>query len=446
MRIQILKKGLVPVLAVLVILTGCGLTAPEKAKSFPTEKNELIFQVEMQNSDTIASLEDQYKGEVVALLPEDGLAILTSNASSHIQQQNILLEQNIDAVVLPTEGSLQGSGVFGGGVFGGGVFGGGVFGGGVNSSYLVHNQDAWNQIELFDAHRFTTRLGQNVKVAVVDTGADVNHKLLDGSFSPSNEWKDYIDADFDPSDELGGNFSGHGTAVSGIILQVAPNAEILPIRILDIDGTGDMDDLISAIIHAVNNNADIINLSLGSLSNSSVLKSAIQYAKKQGIYVVAAAGNENKNKANFPARYSSWKDYESHIFGVGSVDSRYNRSSFSNYGVGAVMSAPGEAIQTTYPGDMFVNATGTSFATPIVAGGVALLLAEKSSVDVKSVLSGSLRFPTTNVEGTVSMKLLLESVVPISPVVTNPSLKPDEVLVDPNDVKTIDGDPIILTP
>ena len=422
MGIQTIRSCLLIVFTTLIILTGCGVTVEQQNSPFPKEKNDLIFQVEIEASDTIKIIEDRYKGTMIAWIPEDGVAILTGNASKQLAQQNVLTESNIDAVSVPDSDEVAGSsnfgsgnfgsGNFGSGNFGSGNFGSGNFGSGVNVGYLTHNETAWDQVELFDAHKISKNLGQGIKVAVLDTGVDTNHNLLTTNFSSANEWRDYVDSDFNPADELGGRLSGHGTAVTGIVLQVAPKSTVLPIRVLDIDGTGDMDALVSGIMHSVSAGADVINLSLGSFTSSSVLNTAIQYAKKQGVYVIAAAGNQGANKSNFPARMSNWKDYKSHLIGVGSVDGRYNRSKFSNYG-GFLHSAPGEGVQTTYPGDRFVNATGTSFSTPIVAGGIALLLSENSSAVIRTEIDDSLRFPSTHVQGTVSVKLLLDTVLTI---------------------------------
>ena len=106
-------------------------------------------------------------------------------------------------------------------------------------------------------------LGEGVKVAVIDTGIDLDHPGFAGRLAPAGEWRDYVDGDDFPMDEPGGAGFGHGTAVAGIIVQVAPNATILPIRVLAPDGRGDVDDVVTAIDHAITVGAQVINLSLG---------------------------------------------------------------------------------------------------------------------------------------------------------------------------------------
>ncbi|MEZ4606323.1 MAG: S8 family serine peptidase [Deinococcales bacterium] len=86
-----------------------------------------------------------------------------------------------------------------------------------------------------------------MKVAVIDTGVDLSHPMLSGKLAPSTEWWDYVDNDNSPQDVSGGEGYGHGTVVSTLILQVAPQATILPLRVLASNGLGDLDDVAAAI-------------------------------------------------------------------------------------------------------------------------------------------------------------------------------------------------------
>lgn len=425
MGIKQFAKSLIYLLGIILVLTGCGtttLTQPSNSAVEPTsERHDLVFEVEISNQDKIEDIEAAYKAQVVVWQEEAGFAILAGSEGEHLAQQNVLAESNRNVISSPTlHDIVNASGV--GGVFGSssaygsgsGVFGAGnsafggssSFGSGVNSQHLTHNKGIWNQIELFSGHQATeNNLGRGVRIAVIDTGVDLDHSLIKGSLSISKRWADFVDGDRIPEDDAGGVLYGHGTAVTGIILQVAPQAEIIPIRVLRPDGTGDLSNVASAIDHAIRMDANIINLSLGSHSDSSIMKTMLAYAKAMGVYVVAATGNQGQNSVNYPARYSSLSRFQGNVFGVGSVDINGQRSKFSNYGSGLDFYAPGEDVQTTFPEELWINASGTSFATPVVAGEIALLLAENLDADVANKLSNSI---VGNSFGILNARVLLE--------------------------------------
>jgi thermitase len=177
-----------------------------------------------------------------------------------------------------------------------------------------------------------------------------------------------------PQDEF-----GHGTAISGIIAAnidnqmgiagIAPNVDILPLRVLNSQGIGIYSDVAAAIIYATDNGAKIINLSLGGVNASSLLQSAVSYATSRGVMVIAAAGNSGVEGALYPAAYPE-------VIAVGAVDSTLQRSSFSNYGPQVDIYAPGRDILATGKDGNYVRVTGTSFAAPHVAGVAALELAQ----------------------------------------------------------------------
>jgi hypothetical protein len=195
--------------------------------------------------------------------------------------------------------------------------------------------------------------------------------------APSSEWKDFVGGDANLQEVSGGNAYGHGTAVAGIILQVAPKAKILPIRALRPDGSGDVATIAAAIDWAVQKNARIINLSLGTNLDVSALKTAVDYATSMNIYVVASAGNEgNGNSITYPAAYASAGTYSRYLVSVGSTTATSVMSSFSNRSPALEVAAPGEQIFSAYPGNQVAHATGTSFAAPIVSGLLALLAYE----------------------------------------------------------------------
>jgi subtilisin family serine protease len=243
---------------------------------------------------------------------------------------------------------------------------------------LRSRQWGLDMIEADAAHATSTGVGATV--AVIDTGAQLEHPDLAGRLIPGY---DYIDQDGTPQDG-----QGHGTHVAGIIAanadngigvdSVAPGARVLVIRVLDNNGNGTVDDVSAAVDYAVGRGVDVINLSLGSelpLSGSDPgLDAALNRALDRGIVVAAAAGNNGLPVCEQPSG-------QGRLLCVGSVDRRGSRSFFSDYGSGLGLTAPGgstlpfadEDILSTYPPSGYAELAGTSQAAPHVAGVAALL-------------------------------------------------------------------------
>lgn len=161
---------------------------------------------------------------------------------------------------------------------------------------------------------------------------------------------------------------GHGTEVVGVIHLVAPTAKILPLKAFHADGTGYLSDIIHALYYAVQNQANVINMSFDFTSSSKELSRAISYANSKSIILVASAGNDGKQESVYPASLNN-------VMGVASTSDFDTRSTFSNYGSQVVwVAAPGEQIVTTYPFGSYAASSGTSFSAPFVSGGMSLLL------------------------------------------------------------------------
>jgi thermitase len=209
-----------------------------------------------------------------------------------------------------------------------------------------------------------------VTVAVIDSGICLDHPDLAGRIVSG--W-DFVQDDNQPQDEF-----GHGCGVAGIIAAnvnngigvagVAPNARLMPLRVLDGLGMGSSSDVAAAIVYAADSGAQIINLSLGGPTTSSLLEEAVNYAASRGVTIVASAGNQGVEAALYPAAYPA-------AIAVGSVDQSLQRSSFSNYGWQLDLMAPGRDIFTTDINGDYTTMTGTSFAAPEVAGAAALMMA-----------------------------------------------------------------------
>ncbi|MGH9776051.1 MAG: S8 family peptidase [Candidatus Acidiferrales bacterium] len=161
---------------------------------------------------------------------------------------------------------------------------------------------------------------------------------------------------------------GHGTMVLGVVHLVAPTAMLMPLKAFRSDGTGYTSDIVRAIYFAVQNHANVINMSFDFTSFSGELSKAISNAEKSGLICVASAGNDGKAEVVYPAGLSG-------VMGVASTNDLDERSSYSNYGPQVVwVAAPGENIVSTFPYDTYASSSGTSFSAPLVSGTAALLL------------------------------------------------------------------------
>jgi thermitase len=207
-------------------------------------------------------------------------------------------------------------------------------------------------------------------VAVLDTGVEHTHPDLDGQLITGY---DFVNDDADPSDD-----NGHGTAMTGIIAARANNgigvagiasaSQVLPIKVLDANGSGLYSTIATGIIYAADHGARVVNLSLAGTSSSDVLQSAVDYARAHDAIVVAAAGNSGKDAPTYPAALDG-------VVAVAATDQNERRAYFSNYGSWVSLSAPGVNVITTSVDGDYVGATGTSPATALTSGAFALLLA-----------------------------------------------------------------------
>lgn len=211
--------------------------------------------------------------------------------------------------------------------------------------------------------------GEGTKIAVLDSGCDLDHPDLAQNLLPGIN---FVNLNKSPEDGC-----GHGTHSTGIIVAenndigmigVAPKAKVIPIKVLDDKGSGEMENIVKGIRWAVDNGADIISMSLGCPRPIQNVRKAIQYAESKGIPVFCAAGNAGKtNELFYPANYKE-------TIAVGSIDSTLMRSSFSNTGENLDFMAPGGKIFSTIPDNWYGYMSGTSMACPFVTGIAALCL------------------------------------------------------------------------
>jgi thermitase len=248
---------------------------------------------------------------------------------------------------------------------------------------LPQNTGKWQQINLQQAQQLATNLGAGIKVAVIDSGIDLAHPALKGGLVAATEMKDYVGNDAVPQEEgvLGKGAYGHGTSVAAIVLQIAPKAKILPLRVLGPDGSGDVINVAAAINYAVSKGAKIINLSLGSDVRSDAVATAINAATAKGVYVISSSGNTANQSITYPA-YDAALTTTAGLYSlsVGSVNSSDVKSTFSTYGVSLELVGPGEMVYGPVPGKRLGAWSGTSMAAPMAAGALALALGENVPV------------------------------------------------------------------
>lgn len=212
--------------------------------------------------------------------------------------------------------------------------------------------------------------GENVKVAILDTGVDNTHPDLVDNIKDGMNFTGGDSSDF--SDQ-----QGHGTHVAGIIagvdneegiVGVAPKAELYIGKVLGGNGSGSIEGICEGILWAVMNKVDIISMSLGCTEDpGDMLQRAIKYAYDNGVVIVAASGNESSH-VGWPAVYEE-------VIAVGAIDDQKHVAGFSNYGTQVDVVAPGVEILSTYPVRQYARLSGTSMATPVVSGAIALLIA-----------------------------------------------------------------------
>jgi subtilisin family serine protease len=250
----------------------------------------------------------------------------------------------------------------------------------------------WNLKQVRAPHAWSATTGGTAIVAVIDSGADLAHPDLQANLVPG---RNFVSTGLPPEDD-----NGHGTHVAGIIGAVGNNglglsgvswtARIMPLKVLKADGAGSISNAAAAVYWAVDNGAKVINLSLGTKYHFKPLEDAISYAISRGVVVVAASGNVGQSDITmgapvYPAAYPG-------VIGVGSTDAQDRITPTSNQGPFVDVTAPGDRVWSTVPGGRYSQMSGTSMATPHVAGLAALILArypQLTGTQVAAIINAS---------------------------------------------------------
>jgi len=277
-----------------------------------------------------------------------------------------------------------------------------------NDQYLssLWGLDTVNAYEAWDIAQGT----HDVIVGVLDTGIDWNHPDLSG-----NIWSDpsgyhgynFIDYNRIPMDDnvnsydengewIPNTYTYHGTHVAGVIGATINNnlgvagiaqARLMAVKVMNDSGEGTDATVAAGIRWAVDNGAVVVTMSLGVDGMSTTLENAVDYASSRGVVTVAATGNSGSSYVSYPAAYPS-------VIAVGAIDSTDRRASFSNFGTGLDVMAPGVQIYSTQGGGGYQYLSGTSTAAPYVAGVAAIMLSVNpalSPVEVGNVINSTAR-------------------------------------------------------
>lgn len=243
-------------------------------------------------------------------------------------------------------------------------------------------------IYLEEAHAYSQG-DQGIKIAVLDTGVDLQHPELVHTLEPGFDFVnildgaadfigDYLDADDVATDEV-----GHGTHVAGIIagkgkempMGVAPQCKIIPVRVLAAMekqgrkmGAGLIENINAGVKFAVDQGVHVINMSLGVRHEGGGLphQEVIDYARRKGVTIVAASGNDGQQQMYYPGAFDS-------VIAVGAMSAQREVADFSTYGDQVSLIAPGVDVYSSFMEKGYAFSTGTSHASPFVAGAVALM-------------------------------------------------------------------------
>jgi subtilisin family serine protease len=227
---------------------------------------------------------------------------------------------------------------------------------------------AWHLPKISAPSAWDSSLGAGVTVAILDSGVDGSHPDLASRMVPG--WNFY------DNNSITSDVFGHGTKVAGTasaitnngvgVSGVAGQSRIMPLRVSATSGSANISTIASAITWAADHGVRVANVSFNSVAGSASIQNASQYMKSKGGLVVVAAGNNGIDQGYTPTTT---------LIAVSATDGNDFKTSWSSYGSFVSVAAPGAGILTTSVGGGYGSVSGTSFASPVTAGVIALMMA-----------------------------------------------------------------------
>lgn len=341
--------------ASIVLCVLCGVV---RAQVAPGDRIQHQFVVTLLPGQSIAAITAQFAATVIGSYPTRNLFLLQTSESFPDDVMFDVFELD-DRVAQFEQNSANG-----------------VVWGNTQSFFVRAEPSTYQSQEIVSllglATTQATATGSGVTVAVLDTGVAA-HPLLIHNLRADGY--NYVDGNTATDEAATGTDSnangvpdelfGHGTFVAGIVVLVAPECQIIPVKVLDSDGMGTAFSVAAGIYHAIDHNARIINLSLSAPRNSPLIQSAVAAANAAGVVVIGAVGNNHSPLPSYPAALPG-------VIAVTATDMTDHKSAFGDYGTFVSLSAPGTSMVSTSPDGGFSMASGTSFAAAVVTGTAAL--------------------------------------------------------------------------
>lgn len=236
---------------------------------------------------------------------------------------------------------------------------------GINYYRKRDEKTLWNLENIGVYGALKTASGAGISIGIIDTGCDYTHPEISRRFGMDKGY-DFVEDSGKPLDR-----NGHGTHVAGTVAGsfcgIARDSRLYAIRVLDSEGSGSEADVMKGIEWALKSKVDVVNMSLGSSEYSEAFKEMCYYACSRGMIISAAAGNDGEPIYDYPASFEP-------VISVAAVDKRNKHAYFSNINDLVDISAPGVDIVSSYPGGGYRMLSGTSMASPHIAGCIALAL------------------------------------------------------------------------
>lgn len=315
----------------------------------PGDAIEHQFVVRLSPGQAIEDVTASYNALVIGSYPSGQLYLLQS--SGELNDADQAVEFELDDRIEHSEQNLQNA----------------VAEGHTQSFFVRTAQAAYSpqpvvgMLALSRVHTLSTGVG--ITIAVLDTGVSP-HPLLASHLRADGF--NFIDENTDTADIGTGAMAGHGTFVSGIVHLVATDADILPVKVLDSTGFGTSFTIAAGILYAVEHGANVINLSLSTPEDSGAVASAVAHARAAGVILVGATQNTRNDDLMYPAANTG-------VIAVAATDMQDHLAQFSGYGRYISLCAPGTNVVGPLPGNDYGMSSGTSAASALVAGCVAVV-------------------------------------------------------------------------